>query len=905
MLVLASLTWLGMSATAGARGERPSIMRQAQGAHVVVAEVQYDPAPGGSESRYEWVELFNPGDAPVGIAGWRIADNQGSDALPDAVLPPGGFLVVAAGDGFAELFPDFAGAVVHLGGSIGNGLGNSGDQVRLLGPDGAAIDAMSYGDDNGVLDPSAPDVGPGHSLERVPAGTDTDSAADWQEAVAPSPGFAGGAPRPTATAAPPGPPTVAPGVTVRLNEYLAAPSAVDWDGDGTATRDDEWVELFNAGDAMVDIGGWQLDDSAGGGSAPFVVPGGTVIGPRGHLALYKRQTGLALNNDADTVRLLRPDGTEADAHAYAGTRPDVSHARLSDGDGAWADTLAPSPGAANRGPDAPSTPPGAPSPTPLTGGTPGPATPPVPARPAFLPLLISEVLFDPAASGDDAAGEWVELFNRSDAAVDLAGWSIGDRVRWDILPAAAVPPWGFVIVAAGAAMGDELRAAGATVVVVADGAIGNGLANRGDVVRLRGPTGEAIDAVSYGDNLDAFDPAVPRGPPGTSVERLPPDTDTDTASDWWLQPAPSPGRAGLRHDAPPRVVLNEVLPAPSRVDWDGDGAPGFADEWVELYNAADHPVDLEGWRLEDRAADGWSHRFPPGTRVSAGGFHVVFRAASGLALDNGADTVRLIRSDGVEADRFTWTAPVGYDRSWSRAGDGADAWTGDYAVTPGAPNRPRAAASGRAHPPTSDEAEGAARPIDLTDVRRLAPGSRVAVAGRVTLPPGVIDARTAYIGTEAAGVRLFLAPKGASLPPWAEGDRVSAVGRLKDYHGEREVVLAGPGDVRLDGPGPAVEPLEVPTGTLDEALEGRLVALGGRVVSARATRWSLDDGSGPAVVALPRGGGRPWPAAAPGAWWSAIGVVGQYAARAPWEGGHRLTPRQPADVRPRAAAAGG
>lgn len=281
VLVLASLTWLGMSATAGARGERPSIMRQAQGAHVVVAEVQYDPAPGGSESRYEWVELFNPGDAPVGIAGWRIADNQGSDALPDAVLPPGGFLVVAAGDGFAELFPDFAGAVVHLGGSIGNGLGNSGDQVRLLGPDGAAIDAMSYGDDNGVLDPSAPDVGPGHSLERVPAGTDTDSAADWQEAVAPSPGFAGGAPRPTATAAPPGPPTVAPGVTVRLNEYLAAPSAVDWDGDGTATRDDEWVELFNAGDAMVDIGGWQLDDSAGGGSAPFVVPGGTVIGQIG------------------------------------------------------------------------------------------------------------------------------------------------------------------------------------------------------------------------------------------------------------------------------------------------------------------------------------------------------------------------------------------------------------------------------------------------------------------------------------------------------------------------------------------------------------------------------------------------------------------------------------------------
>lgn len=201
-LVVAGLAWLATFPTTGARGERPSIMRQAQGAHVVIAEVQYDPAPDGSESRYEWVELFNPGDVPADIAGWHIADNQSTDALPGAVLAPGAFLVVAAGDGFAELFPDFAGAVVDVGGSIGNGLGNSGDQVRLLDADGTAIDAMSYGGDTGVLDPAAPDVEAGHSLERVPAGVDTDSAGDWHDAAAASPGFAGGAASPTHTALP-------------------------------------------------------------------------------------------------------------------------------------------------------------------------------------------------------------------------------------------------------------------------------------------------------------------------------------------------------------------------------------------------------------------------------------------------------------------------------------------------------------------------------------------------------------------------------------------------------------------------------------------------------------------------------------------------------------------------------
>ncbi len=916
-LVVAGLAWLATFPTTGARGERPSIMRQAQGAHVVIAEVQYDPAPDGSESRYEWVELFNPGDVPADIAGWHIADNQSTDALPGAVLAPGAFLVVAAGDGFAELFPDFAGAVVDVGGSIGNGLGNSGDQVRLLDADGTAIDAMSYGGDTGVLDPAAPDVEAGHSLERVPAGVDTDSAGDWHDAAAASPGFAGGAASPTHTALPPAPPTVAPGVDVRVNEYLAAPQAVDWDGDGTANRDDEWVELFNAGNAAVDVGGWHLDDIAGGGSSPFVVPVGTVIDPRGYLVLFKRQTGLALNNDADAVRLLRPDGAEADAHAYTGTKPDGSHARLGDGDGAWTDTLAPSPGAANVGGPGPATPAGATPPAAtvpapgLTPGTPGatagsPGASPAPS--AYLPLLISEVLFDPAASGDDGAEEWIEIFNRSAVAVEIAGWSVGDRARWDELPAASVPPGGFLVVAASEAAADGLRGEGATAITIADGAIGNGLANRGDVVRLRGPTGQVADAVSYGDNLDAFDPAVPRGSPGGSVERLPPDVDTDSAADWWPQPAPSPGRAGLRHDAPPRVVLNEVLPAPSRVDWDGDGAAGFTDEWVELFNAADHPVDLADWRIEDRAADGWSYRFPPDARVPAGGFRVVYRAVSGMALDNAADTLRLIRPDGVEADRFTWTAAVGYDRSWSRAGDGEDAWTGDFAVTPGAPNRPRAAKGGAgARESGGSNPDAGARAVGLSEVRRLASGTRVSVSGRVTLPPGVVDARTAYIGDETAGVRLFLEPKGAAFPAWSEGDRVAAVGRLKDYHGERELVLARPADARVDGPGPTVEPFVAATGDLGEALEGRLVAIAGRVAVERASRLVLDDGSGPAVAALPRGTGRPWPVVAPGAWGSVTGVVGQYAARSPWTGGHRLTPRGVADLRfgPPGRAAGG
>ncbi len=912
LAVVGGLAAFGVKVDARDLGRRP-----AQGAKVVINEVQYDPTVTGSETAYEWVELYNPGTTPVSLAGWQIADGQSADALPEADLAAGAFLVLAAGQGFAELFPGYSGPVVVLGGSIGNGLGNSGDQVRLLAPGGELVDGLSYGDNAGLLSPPAPDVAAGHSLERVPAGKDTDTAGDWLDQPAPSPGAAAGDLRPTEapTAAPL--PTLATGAVVVLNEHLPAPRAVDWDGDGQATRDDEWVELFNPGDEAIELRGWQVDDVADGGSAPYDIPSGWVIQARGHLVIFKRESGISLNNDTDTVRLLRPDGSEADTQTYTNAKPDASFARQPDGVGPWTDALPPSPGRPNGTGATPppggstATPGGNPpatsvAPTPGgNGGTPGAGTPAGPTRPApeiYLPFLVSEVMFDPEAAGNDAAREWVEIYNRGDAPAELAGWAIGDRARWDELPAAVVPPRGFAVVAASQAVADRLGTGGAgvgaaAVVAVADGAIGNGLANRGDLVRLRGPTGAIADAVSYGNNLDAFDPAVPMGPPGSSIERLPPDLDTDSAADWWVQPAPSPGRAGTRHEGPPEVKLNEVLPAPIDIDWDGDGSAGFADEWIELYNAADYAVDLGAWRLEDRETDGWSYELPAGSAIPSRGFAVIYRAASGIALDNAADTIRLIRPDGVVADRFAWVRAAGYDRSWSRGVDGAGEWTADYAVTPGAPNRPMPAPAAKSRDEErSPDAPPAARAAALSELRALRTGTRVQVRGRITAPPGSFGNRTAYVGDETSGVMVFLDARDAALPPLAEGERVVAVGRLKDYHGERELVLEEPGDLVSEGPGDPVPPIPIATGALDESAEGRLVRLRGRVAGGQGFSATLDDGSGPARIVIRRETGLPRLGSARGATLEVIGIASQYASRSPWQGGYRVLPRSARDL---------
>ena len=147
--------------------------------------------------------MLNRTGRSIDLAGWSVADNHGSDLIPDLTLPPGSFAVIAASSDFYAEFPEWRGDVAFVGdGRIGNGLSNRGDRLRILDPTGAVIDALSYGDDSGVMSPPCPDVKAGHSLERRPADLDTNQAADFAENTVPTPGLGPAAPAPTPSPSP-------------------------------------------------------------------------------------------------------------------------------------------------------------------------------------------------------------------------------------------------------------------------------------------------------------------------------------------------------------------------------------------------------------------------------------------------------------------------------------------------------------------------------------------------------------------------------------------------------------------------------------------------------------------------------------------------------------------------------
>jgi hypothetical protein len=108
------------------------------------------------------------------------------------------------------------------------------------------------------------------------------------------------------------------------------------------------------------------------------------------------------------------------------------------------------------------------------------------------------------------------------------------------LPAATVPPGGFVIVAASADF-DLAFPLFSGPVVYLGGSIGNGLAGAGDRLFLRDPLGRTVDALSYGEDRSVLDPAIPPSALGHSLERRTPGRTGGGGRDFADNPAPTPG----------------------------------------------------------------------------------------------------------------------------------------------------------------------------------------------------------------------------------------------------------------------------------------------------------------------------------------------------------------------------
>ncbi len=141
-----------------------------------------------------------------------------------------------------------------------------------------------------------------------------------------------------------------------INEFLASNSTTLQDEAGGY---DDWVELFNAGPASVDIGGMYVTDDLSQPTLwkiPTTDPAKTTIPPGGFLLLWfdrEMSQGVLhvdakLGADGEDVGLFAADGvTKIDALTFGPQSADVSYGRITDGGSSFQFFTTPTPGASN------------------------------------------------------------------------------------------------------------------------------------------------------------------------------------------------------------------------------------------------------------------------------------------------------------------------------------------------------------------------------------------------------------------------------------------------------------------------------------------------------------------------------------------------------------------------------
>jgi len=447
-----------------------------------VSELMYH-APSGNA--FDFIELENRGATAIHLGELAFVDGIEFRFPQGFALAPGAFAVIVDdAAAFASSHP-----AVPIAGEYAGDLDNGGETLTLVDPLDSVVLTLRFGD--AVSWPVAAD-GLGYSLVLDDPIANPSYASAWRVSSRyfGSPG-----------AVDP-PPAVA---SVVVHEVLAR----------TAPPFEDAIELFNAGTAAVDIGGWFLSDDRSSAATlrKFRIADGTMIAPGGFLVVYENQfnatpgspSSFALDGAGDQVFLSSADPATTDLTGYvSGIAFDalddaVSFGRHETSIGPdWAPQSA-----RTFGVDAPA------NVAAFRGGR-GAAN----AYPQVGPVVIHEVMYDPLPL--DA--EFIELFNLTTLPVALhdaglgRGWQLRgvrdltDTDSFELPPGATIGGNGFALVVAIDPEVFRVRF-GLPAAVPIFGPFRGGLANSGERLSLMRPapaeSGEQpwvlIDKVEFDD----------------------------------------------------------------------------------------------------------------------------------------------------------------------------------------------------------------------------------------------------------------------------------------------------------------------------------------------------------------------------------------------------------------------
>jgi hypothetical protein len=286
-------------------------------------------------------------------------------------------------------------------------------------------------------------------------------------------------------------------------------------------------------------------------------------------------------------------------------------------------------------------------------------------------------MFDPAGGKDY---EYVELFNTGPNPLDISQVTIAGGIQFAFANSTTttLQPGAFVVVARNLATFRSRY--GTTIPLV--GPFSGSLNNSGDLLQIRAAFNSEILSFTY-DNSRGWPLAAQAGGqslvPMESAVPAEPDGSLDYGGNWRASALIHGSPGSVDPLLPAGVVINEIM-----AHTDYASPPYDSNDWIELYNAGDSPVDLDGdWYLSDNVEQLKKWPLPalhlePGGRVAFDeitGFHNPI--TSGFGLDKAGEQVVLSFLPGNSQDRIVDSVRFKSQENFISLGrlpDGADDW---------------------------------------------------------------------------------------------------------------------------------------------------------------------------------------------------------------------------------------
>ncbi len=300
------------------------ILTNAATSDIVFTEIMYNPS--SSDTKKEWVEIYNNGSDAVtiiegsGTDSWRFNDGsnhtlsliQGSLAIPS-----GGYVILASdAQTFLDEHAGYTGIVIDTVMS----LNNTTDTIKLSSDKGATFFSdVTYDDTQGA-------DGDGNSLQFSSnvwvAETETPGTAasgQTQESSESTPAES------TSSSSGSGSSSGSSSSTTDTSSDTTIESEVIT-GDPTKVRiteifpnpigdeQQEFVELWNNNDESISLDGWKLADAS-----KIKTLSNITLVPGEYYPIYRSSSGIALNNSSETIFLYSPNGDLINTHEYQST----------------------------------------------------------------------------------------------------------------------------------------------------------------------------------------------------------------------------------------------------------------------------------------------------------------------------------------------------------------------------------------------------------------------------------------------------------------------------------------------------------------------------------------------------------------------------------------------------------